>query len=86
MRLIDADALKEELIEPNVWWETESQAQRIIDTAPTIDPVKHGKWLFTTTDIQGLSIRVCSECGFQYPFALKKFNYCPMCGATMEGR
>lgn len=49
-----------------------------------VAPVRHGKWLFTTTDIQGLSMRVCSECGFQYPFALQKFNYCPVCGARMD--
>lgn len=56
----------------------------VVKSVPTIDPVKHGKWHYTTTDIQGLSMRVCSECGFQYPFALQKFNYCPTCGARMD--
>lgn len=52
---------------------------------PTIDPVKHGEWLNTTTDITNLLMNVCSECGFQYPSAIRpRFNYCPNCGTRMN--
>lgn len=90
MRLIDADALKEELTEPNVWWETESQAQGIIDAAPTIDPVKHGKWIDKMLDNFRKYEVVCSECGARYVGNYdaydepSDFNYCPNCGARME--
>lgn len=50
------------------------------------DAVKHGKWLNTSTDIPKLLMNVCSECGFQYPSAIRpRFNYCPECGARMDG-
>lgn len=53
---------------------------------PIIDPVKRGKWLNTSTDIPKLLMNVCSECGFQYPSAIRpRFNYCPNCGAKMDG-
>lgn len=50
----------------------------------TVTPVKHGKW---TTD-DGLS--VCSECGYIPPYdnAIDDIfysNYCPTCGAKMDG-
>ena len=52
----------------------------------TIDPVKHGKWLNTSTDIPKLLMNVCSECGFQYPSAIRtRFNYCPNCGSKNGG-
>lgn len=89
MRLIDADALKEELKEPNVWWETESQAQGIIDAAPTIDPVKHGKWEVKPTLRDNVWLCRCSAC--RHKFSLNGSNntielaYCPWCGAKMDG-
>lgn len=47
--------------------------------------VKQGKWFNTSTDIPKLLMNVCSECGFQYPSAIRtRFNYCPNCGARME--
>lgn len=59
------------------WW--------VLNGVPTIDPVKHGKWFNTSTDIPKLSMNVCSECGFQYPSAIRpRFNFCPNCGSHME--
>lgn len=44
-----------------------------------------GKWFNTATDIPNLLMNVCSECGFQYPSAIRtRFNYCPHCGARMD--
>lgn len=52
--------------------------------AADVAPVKHGEW---TTD-DGLS--VCSECGYIPPYdnAIDDIfysNYCPNCGAKMDG-
>ena len=56
-----------------------------LPTPPT-QLVKRGRWMYTSTDLPGLSMNVCSECGFQYPVLLKVFNYCPACGAKMEAQ
>lgn len=61
---------------------------------PTIDPVKHGKWLPHPTEPDW---DVCSVCGigthrrFHYNDAVyggydveESFTYCPHCGANME--
>ena len=83
MRLIDADAVKA------VFEEKSSEAVcgvklckaiiSRIDEAPTIDavPVRHGKWEVTPVYIK------CSECGES--FMLIPQNYCPHCGARMDG-
>ena len=53
--------------------------------APTVDAVEvvHGRWiekpyLFGTT-------RYCSICGQNYGMPHGVFNYCPNCGAKMDG-
>ena len=49
---------------------------------PTIDPVKHGKWM--TEDGK---TTVCSSCGDIWgrtDFVLKYLRYCPNCGAKMN--
>lgn len=89
MRLIDADALiytkafapcgngKYDAV--NIVYETD------IDAAPTIDPVKHGKWIKDDVGVH------CSECfcGWDFltgiPVEVYGFNYCPNCGAKMDG-
>lgn len=48
------------------------------------EPVKHGKW------IQGKIARIhwkynCSECGNPIYDKIKPYNYCPYCGAKMDG-
>lgn len=78
MRLIDADALKKDLVENYGFFP--ALVMRAIDKQPTIEaePVKHGKWI---------ADRYCSNCEYdrkerlfdQYP------NYCPNCGADMRG-
>ena len=58
-----------------------------IDFAQTIDaePVRHGVWLPVELEksfgtIHGVK---CSLCG--YESVRKEFNYCPNCGAKMDG-
>ncbi len=54
-----------------------------IDNAPTADvaPVVHARWVYERT-YQGMKY-VCSECG-EIPECFEP-NYCPNCGAKMDG-
>ncbi len=49
--------------------------------AADVVPVKHGEWLQT-------NIFKCSECGYSFePEGYTAyFNYCPNCGAKMDGK
>lgn len=47
--------------------------------AADVAEVKHGKW---EKDGNG---RTCSECEFKYYANGGLFNYCPKCGARMDG-
>ena len=78
MRLIDADAL----IEFNTLCKTidEEWAVKLstVDSAPTIDPARRGKWIIEERN--DLIYIYCSECkrfGVETP-------YCPNCGAKMN--
>ena len=55
----------------------------VADNAPTIDPVRHGRW-----EIES-GLAVCSICGKTpsevYIDGSEKWNYCPNCGARMDG-
>lgn len=50
-------------------------AMEQIDSLSTIDPVKHGRWIISDGCV------CCSECGEPN----MEWNYCPNCGARMEG-
>ena len=55
---------------------------RYMDAAD-VATVRHGKWLPTTKWWQGGSAwKQCSECGILH---LGKSNFCPNCGAKMDG-
>ena len=88
MRLIDANALKQQVESPYTEYPIMIQIRKalkdFIDEAPTIDPVKHGKWMYK--DLGGWH---CSVCGEQAPFwcmatTQNLSNYCPNCGAKVE--
>ena len=85
MRLIDADALKEDI---NVYF---ADSYRLIDTIverieamPTIER-KTGEWL-TSDDLYETGICSCCKQDSQEPisYAVTNFHYCPNCGARME--
>ena len=99
-RLIDANLLSECLLELEVagghWLYRKACDEmilgffpKIINEQPTVDAVEvvHGRWLTTykvdtwmgTSEIDGY---VCSECGRG---SKVKGNYCPNCGAKMDG-
>ena len=67
----------------------------VLEELPTVDPVKHGKWLPHPTEPDW---DVCSVCGigthrrFHYNDGVyggydveESFMYCPNCGARMDG-
>ena len=61
---------------------------RLIDNTPTINPEdlrSHGRWNMAD-DGDGV---VCSICGTDFCVLLNEtdnFNYCPHCGALMDGK
>lgn len=92
MRLIDADALLESEIErygcvPAVCTTTINgeYLDDVLDRQPTIDaePVRHGKWVNKNWNWY------CSECdkpGYKGHIpAEPDLDYCPNCGARMDG-
>lgn len=58
----------------------------IVFDAPTIDPVKKGKWLWNLAD-NGWADHTCSECGWTKNTDIHVglgYKFCPNCGAKME--
>lgn len=94
MRLIDADALIEQMESDMDQMEmVEFKLGAIgaihdIKHAPTVDaePVRYGKWEYSEDDFE---TAVCSNCGWDSEEAMLPvtnwFNYCPYCGAKMYG-
>lgn len=93
MRLIDADELKD-IICSNVYPVADAfnsrdygmlwtgGIEKAIDDMPTVDPVKHGRWVEHDSSIKDVPTEACSECGeWSYGYNEK---YCPNCGARMD--
>lgn len=80
MRLIDADELK---IDYGFTWSditpTHEEMYALIDRQPTIDAVKHGRWIRTTKADYAWE---CSACG--YGLCDNRTTYCYDCGAKMD--
>ena len=94
MRLIDADAMREEWLEngQNEYVYDTNAVLDSIDEQPTIEaePVRHGEWdasgRYTFPD-GSLAVR-CSECGCdleEHEYKEYWWHYCPVCGAKMDG-
>ena len=93
MRLIDADGLKKSVKEfrddapySSVRWYVCNVILSMLgdeNQTPTIEaaPVRHGRWYWKPID-ERTSERTCSVCG---QGACDDFNYCPNCGAKMDG-
>lgn len=85
MRLIDADRLKVVLEKNFGHTGGASVLEQLIDEQPTIDPVKHGRWI---EDGYGNGEIVCSNCGepcATFSMLKPRDRYCKWCGAKMEG-
>lgn len=88
MRLIDADALADKMMKADMpphdiggrYQTGFMDARSMVITAPSIDPVKHGKW------IADKYTRKCSECESTYWMREgNEWNYCPNCGSKNGG-
>lgn len=95
MRPIDADAIRARHISAARYFKGFKNGKEFtkligvlvkrIDEAPTLDyaPVRHGEWVTKPDGFIPAEI-CCSECGKRYNFFYKP-NYCPNCGAKMDG-
>ena len=69
-----------------------SEVHRMIDKIPSADvqPVVHGEWLPSTCEYSNYNYD-CSVCGCNEYRQIgrngkhKRFNFCPNCGARMDG-
>lgn len=89
MRLIDADALKRNIL----CWENcyngysdaydKSMIIGAIEEMPTVDTGRHGHWKYKPKDAFEVMFKLpkCSVCGHESSDAL---NYCSNCGALMD--
>lgn len=91
-RLVDANALKVELdawarIINNPSHYLREDALHIIDTAPTVDavPVVHAKWVDNCPDEDCVTCPACNAKWNKLDNNVHLFDYCPNCGAKMEG-
>ena len=61
-----------------------------IDDAPTVDavPLRHGKWIVNVRRNLTREFK-CSVCDksicFNYDTCFHEYDYCPFCGAKMDG-
>lgn len=82
MRLINADELMELYDGCDGLSVPIAVVQQNIKDATTIDaePVRHGRWIDAR---EYCGDYMCSNCEALY--GTNKFNYCPNCGAKMDG-
>ena len=84
MRLIDADAIKYTARFTD-YADGRMTSDAVItkceiDSMPTIDPVRHGRWdLIDAREPMRYGCSVCHRMVWHYE------NYCPNCGAKMDG-
>ena len=97
MRLIDADALVEDIdkkIDEEIrvplgdnhkffFCAGMRYVVRLVKRLPTVDPVKHGHWIKRNT----VGTATCSICGgiIYNSYDSEANKYCPNCGAKMDG-
>lgn len=92
-RLIDADALAEEIRSMQITMggrdifpqDARDSVLMHIATAPTVNaaPVVHAKWI----QIDNSQVHFCSMCGVDfnlYAYCKKDFQWCPSCGSRMD--
>jgi len=79
-RLIDANALTDDTYILNSWDAPIVRAW--LDDQPTVDAVEvvHGRWIH-----KGAWHIECSECNYILAHIGEAKNYCPYCGAKMDG-
>ena len=84
-RYIDADALHKAI---TTRFDECEEILEVLDEQPTIKERKKGKWIMdrlVTSTGGTYGVRRCSECESYYQDIGYGWNYCPDCGAEMEG-
>ena len=70
-----------EFINPNTEVLQKALRQVIDEISPAdVEPVRHGRWVYNSPED---SIPYCSECLMPQD---SECNFCPSCGAKMDGR
>lgn len=82
MRLIDADALKEKITVPALGGHKRYYVWALIDECPTIESKQeiHAHWEINSDGYYPY----CSNCKTE-PKGREMTDYCPNCGARMDG-
>lgn len=90
MRLIDADALKEEIrkrIRHLRNYEGAAICLKALNDAPTIDAapdILRAEWILSRNDLGMADVRF-AECSNCEEVSSPVYRYCPHCGARMDG-
>ena len=91
-RLIDANAPKDRIRQEPTDGMYTAETLEAIDEVPTVDaaPVVHGRWKAHKPDCRGYTAGfICSNCGetIYTDYSMKEciYNFCPNCGAKMDG-
>ena len=95
-RLIDCEQAKRATYEEIFWTESEQAVVRnFLAKLPKVDAVEvvHGRWLKTEVEagdpydgnsVYCFDVMMCSVCGCHFDVS-EAMNYCPNCGAKMDG-
>lgn len=61
------------------------QVKQCVDGKPAADvaPVRHGRWI--VFDSENPESKECTACGYLFS-RIHPSNYCPYCGARMDGK
>lgn len=65
--------------------------KKLIELIRNVVPIVHGRWEIVNEDCYGSLIVKCSSCHEEWIFEVGddmkelKYNYCPNCGAKMDG-
>lgn len=84
MRLIDADVIKI----PKGFFEKVDNVPKFydwLDDQPTVDPVKHGRWVPVTNGRGGFECSICHSYAPSYQDGVEYLSpWRPNCGAKMD--
>ena len=92
VRFADADMHEVDTNENHTYGFTREAIKDMLDDAPTVDAVEvvHGRWEAYKPESRGYAFGfTCSNCGvttyLDYAQKVCDYNYCPNCGAKMDG-
>lgn len=68
----------------NCTWDDIWNTEYVLNSVPAADvaPVVHAKWVDARDDTYDY---ICSLCDTRFPAWLEDWDYCPNCGARMNG-